>query len=101
MVRHDGCEAIITEGWKKDKITNFEELAKGVEQCGSLLTKWNKEVFENIQYYIKQKESELEKLLNGVIGTDDANAIDSCRRELHELSLKEEILWKQRSKTCG
>ena len=42
---------------------------------------------------------ELEKLLLNIRGISEAYAIDSCRKEINELYLREEILWKQCAKT--
>ena len=52
-IRHEGCEVVISAGWKKNRISNFEVLLKGVQQCRISLSKWNKDVFGNIQYKIK------------------------------------------------
>ena len=41
---------------------------------------------------------ELEKLLLNIRGISEAYTIDSCRKEINELYLREEILWKQRAK---
>ena len=52
-VRHGGCEDIVKESWKSMAISNFKDLATGVQQCGELLSKWNTEVFGNISHKIK------------------------------------------------
>ena len=52
-VRHSGCEDIVKESWKSMAISNFKDLATGVQQCGKLLSKWNTEVFGNISHKIK------------------------------------------------
>ena len=98
-VRHGGCEALIREGWKSERISGFDDLAAEVDHCGKLLTSWNKEVFGNIRYRLQQKTKELEKILLNIKEISEANAIDSCRKEISELYIKEEILWKQRAKT--
>ena len=98
-VRHEGCAEVVKEAWQQEQIANLEDLAKGLENCGKLLNKWNREVFGNIQVSLKQKEKELEELLTSVIRTKDVNAITTCRNEMHELAMREEILWKQRAKT--
>ena len=40
---------------------------------------------------------ELQQLFTSVKDIDDANEIDLCRKELSELVLREEIMWKHRS----
>ena len=89
--RHVGYEVVITDGWTKDRVTNFEGLSKGVQQCGASLSRWNKEVIGNIQHRIKQKEAELEALLCGVTSLEDIGEIDRCKKDLQELTLREEI----------
>ena len=55
-MRHEGCAEVIKEGWQHERISNIEELAKGLENCGKLLNRWNKEVFGNIQVRLRQKK---------------------------------------------
>ena len=97
-MRHKGCAEVIKEGWQGMQSIDFTHLVRGVEHCGKLLTKWNRKVFGNVQVKIRMKESELEKLLINAKEAEDAIAIDTCKCELNELSVKEEILWKQRLK---
>ena len=75
-----------------DRIFGFDDLAAEVDHYGKLLTSWNKDVFGNIRYRLQQKMLELEKLLLNIRGISEAYAIDSCRKEINELYLREEIL---------
>ena len=56
------CETIVKDGWKRKIISNFEGLSNGVAYYGKLLSKWNREVFGNINHRIKFKKMELGKL---------------------------------------
>ena len=55
-------------------------------------------LFSNIKHKINKKEEELRKLLLAIKSTERADNIDQCRREIVELYIREEVLWKQRSK---
>ena len=79
-------------------MVNLKGLADEVKHCGERLSKWNKDVFGNIRYKINRKEEELKKLLLAVKGIEEANNIDLCREKIAELSLREEVMWRQRSK---
>ena len=97
-VRHSGCRETIMNGWRSNVVVNLKGLADEVKHCGERLSKWNKDVFGNIRYKINRKEEELKKLLLAVKGIEEANNIDLCREEIAELSLREEVMWRQRSK---
>ncbi|XVF44535.1 hypothetical protein PTKIN_Ptkin02bG0131900 [Pterospermum kingtungense] len=67
-----------------DKLTN----------CGTALSKWNREVVGNIQLHIKVEESEMDNLLqnsNPILQDED---IKRCRLELSDLLLNVETLWR-------
>ena len=72
-----------------DRIFGFDDLAAEVNHCGKLLTSWNKKVFGNIRYRLQQKTKELEKILLNIKGISEANAIDSCRKKINELYIRE------------
>ena len=95
---HIGCKEVIEGMWKRNQVANFDEFVEEVSQCGNLLSKWNREVFGHIQANISKKERELQNLLNNVTDTDIGGEIKQCRKELSELVMMEEIMWKHRSK---
>ena len=90
--RHVECAKIIFEGWHQTSFNNLANLAAEVKHCGKLLSTWNREVFGNVQAQIKRKEVELRDKLTRVVEMENFSSIDTCRRELQELSIKEEIL---------
>ena len=77
---------------------NLKGLVDEVNQCGKSLSKWNLDVYGNIGHMISKKEEELKNLLSAVKGVEDVDHIDRCKKELVELALREEVMWKQRSK---
>ena len=81
-------------------MSNLDDLVLKLDKCGEALSKWNREVFGNIQQCIRGKEDELNKLLSDVHAPTETTKLEECRKELRELSIKEEILWRQRAKTA-
>ena len=77
----------------------MNELADGIQQCGYMLIKWNKEVFSKVEVNIKQKERELNKILSKKVKTIDMKNIERCQRELKYLWKQKEVMWKQRAKS--
>ena len=63
-----------------------------MEHCGKLLSIWNREFLGNVLVQIKRKEMELRDKLTRVVEIKDFSSIDTCRRELQELSIRDEIL---------
>ena len=97
-VRHRDCEAIIKKGWREGRVSNIDDLVMELGNCGEALSKWNKKVFGNIQQHIRRKEAELNHLLTDVHVCPEITKIEECKKELNELSIREEILWRQRAK---
>ena len=91
-VRHRECAAIVKKGWREGRVSNLDDLVLELEKCGEALSKWNREVFGNIQQRIRGKEDELNQLLSDVHAPTETTKLEECRKELRELSIKEEIL---------
>ena len=92
------CQKVISESWNGFSICSCEDLAQTVQRCGNRLANWNKHYFGNLQYRIKQKKLEIEDLQRNVYSMVDSLALEEGRKKLEELTQKEEILWRQRSK---
>ena len=58
-------------------------MVKGIAGCGSNLSKWNSEVFGNLNFMIRKKEKELTKLLGSK--KPEAHKIKSIQNELSKL----------------
>ena len=76
--------------------SELKDLVDGIESCGSQLSKWNKEVFGNLNSNICIKQKELDELISS--SKLDEHAIETCIKELLGLIHMEEIMWKQRAK---
>ena len=55
-------------------------------------------MFGNINYTLRQKKNQLQQLeeVDGVI--DKAREIQGLKKEINEIQIREEIMWKQSSK---
>ena len=55
-------------------------------------------MFGNINYTLRQKKNQLQQLeeVDGVI--DKAREIQGLKKEINEIQIREEIMWKQRSR---
>ena len=90
------CEVIVKNGWQMNTRLELKELIDGIENCDSMMSKWNREVFRNLNINIGMKQKELDELMSSP--NLDARAIETCRKELIKLMHMEEIMWKQRAK---
>ena len=61
-VKDEICQRNVVGSWKDGTINSFTELAGLVDRCGILLSKWNKKVFGNLQFKIKQKKLEIDRV---------------------------------------
>ena len=55
-------------------------------------------MYGNLQYKIRMKEIEIEKLSTMVKTIEEPTFIEVIKKELDSLKQKEEVLWRQRSK---
>ena len=67
-----------------------------MSRCGLELDKWNKGVFGRVDTNIRVEQRKLESLLS--TSDLDFGVIETWRKGLNELLMREEVMWKQRSK---
>ena len=79
-VKDKDCQRVILESWNGGTFSSFIKLSRLVERCDHSLTKWNKEVYGNLQYKIKQKQLEIEKLITKISRMKEANAIEKRKK---------------------
>ena len=60
--RHSNFVDIVIKGQEMQPKSEIEDLVKGIENCGKVLSKWNRDVFGNLNSSIGQKQKELEEL---------------------------------------
>ena len=68
-MRNGCCDDLVKEFWLTKEISNFGDVARGMQQCGYQLMRWNMEVFGKVGVSIKKKEDELRKIMSEVEGT--------------------------------
>ena len=64
--------------------------------CGLELDKWNKDVFGKVDTNIKKEQQKLASLL--LASNLELRVIETCRKDLKEILIREEVMWKKRSK---
>ena len=98
-LKDEACEGIIKKAWSGQ---NFGELVGRligkVEACRSSLQKWSRLSFGNITHMIIQKKKQLAQAETKSMAEANHEEIRVLRSEVHELMVKEECLWHQRSR---
>ena len=89
-VHNSQCEEVIQGSWKLKSRPRWVNLVNGIEKCRQELSKWNRSIFGNVSHNIKRTWRKLQQLMSAEVL--DANAIDSCRKELIEILHREEIM---------
>ena len=78
--RHVECTDIVKEGWDMHSKSDLKDLVTEVKNCGKLLSKWNREVFGNLNSIIGQKQKELDELMSS--SSLEAQAIETCKKDI-------------------
>ena len=65
-------------------------------KCGKELDKWNKDVFGRVDNNIKKEQQKLAAFLPA--SDLELGVIETCKKYLNELLIREELMWKQRFK---
>ena len=65
-----------------------------LKNCQEQLRRWNWKVFGNVNYTLRQKKNQLQQLeeVDGII--DKAREIQGLKKEINEIQIREEIMWK-------
>ena len=72
---------------------------KKIEKCGSELTQWSRKTFGNIQRELKEKRKLLSKVEKAAMQTGANFRLRELKKEINQLMVKENILWRQRAKS--
>ncbi|KAL9680177.1 hypothetical protein QQ045_018055 [Rhodiola kirilowii] len=94
--RNDFVE-IVSDAWERSG-DDSQPLANRLRECGQLINKWNKQVFGNVQRRIKDLKAKLESIRE--LSRSDGMVAEEAKiaAELDEWRLREELLWRQRSR---
>lgn len=96
-LRQYGFHNLISGTWDRLSTEN-SSLATNLKSLGSTLTTWNQSSFGNVSHKINCIRSKLTTIRNLPRDSSTISAEDTLSRELDEWLLREEILWKQRSR---
>ena len=73
--------------------------------CQESLKSWNKRVFGNVNKTLKLKQNRLQQLESLDLLHEPAEEIKALKKEINEITLREEMMWNQRSRVlwvqCG
>ncbi|KAL9663861.1 hypothetical protein QQ045_019254 [Rhodiola kirilowii] len=96
-IREENFGEVVTAAWK-DSGSRGTTFADRIKDCGMTLAKWNKEKFGKVGRRLKDLKMELElvRSLDRNIETMAKEA--KLVEEIDEWRLREEILWRQRSR---
>ncbi|CAM8923655.1 unnamed protein product [Rhodiola kirilowii] len=96
-LRHSGFGEIVNEAWD---FPDQEEASLGymLKKCGEHLSDWNRRYFGRVQNQIKKLKNRLE-VVQSLSRNEEIRAEEAAIvTELDEWRLREEILWRQRSR---
>ena len=94
-----GCEPAVTKAWMpKTRGSPIEQVKEKIQRCGVELKKWSRAQFGNITKLLKEKTEQLRQAEADSTLSFGHDLVISIRREVNELLLKEEKMWKQRSR---
>ena len=97
-VREAGCREIIEEVWDPVGCVSRNTISDHLKNCQEQLQRWNWKVFGIVNYTLRQKKNQLQQLeeVDGII--DKVREIQGLKKEINEIQIREEYMWKQRSK---
>ena len=72
---------------------------KKIEKCGSELTQWSRKTFGNVRRELKEKRKLLSKVEKAAMQTGANFRLRELKKEINQLMVKENILWRQRAKS--
>ena len=93
------CETTVAKAWRpKFNGSPIAQVQAKIKKCGDDLTRWNRVQFGNITRLLKKKTDQLKQAeLDSTLGLGHDTVV-SIRNEVNELLVKEERMWKQRSR---
>ena len=93
------CEPAVTKAWvPKTRGSPIDQVRVKIQRCGEELTRWSRVQFGNITKILKEKTEKLKQAeIESSLGHGHDNVI-SIRHEVNKLLMKEEKMWRQRSR---
>ncbi|XP_075658873.1 uncharacterized protein LOC142628713 [Castanea sativa] len=96
--REEGYREVIEEAWDSMRKDPDFRLMDRLRSCKESLQGWNGRVFGNVNKILRYKQNWLQQLeaIDGVL--NKAEEIKTLKKEINETLIREEIMWKQRSR---
>ena len=97
--RNDTLADVITNAWREGGIdADLKEVANKLTSMQDVLSRWAQREFDSVQNNIRSLRGSLQKLRLLPPSTPTATRILKVESELDEWLLREELMWKQRSR---
>ena len=77
----------------------MEQVQAKISRCSNKLKKWSRDHFGNVTKQLKEKSEQLQRAEESSAGGNGHDLVISIRKEVQELLLREEKMWRQRSRT--
>lgn len=103
--RDERCKQVIEDAWDPLRVDPNFQIHDRLKSCQDSLQKWNREVFKNVNKVLKVKQERLQHLEALNLLHETGSEIETLRKEINEMLMKEEVMWNKRSRAlwmkCG
>lgn len=103
--RDNICKEVIEDAQDPLRADLDFQIQDRIKSCQTQLQRWNRNGFGNINKVLKQKKDHLQFLKSLNLLHDTAEEIQTLKKEINEILIREEMMWNQRSRTlwikCG
>lgn len=89
--QYEGSKDTVRKVWRAKTSHNAGDIAINLDKCGKALKIWSKKEIGTIAYKVREKEQQLNNLIENIDNFHDFAAITNCKKDLIELSIQEEV----------
>uniref|UniRef100_A0A2N9I518 Reverse transcriptase domain-containing protein n=1 Tax=Fagus sylvatica TaxID=28930 RepID=A0A2N9I518_FAGSY len=94
------CEPTITTAWvPQTRGSPMEQVQAKISQCNDKLKKWIRVQFGNVTKQLKEKSEQFHRAEESSAVGNGHDLVITIRKEVQELLIREEKMWRQRSRT--
>ena len=98
-IDEEGCQDSVESAWRQPVHGNLMEQMEGkLKRCQLNLTWWSRNSFGNVTKQLKEKKEKLRREEEAAIRGGTVEGVLKLKREISDLLMKEEKMWKQRSR---
>ncbi|KAL9659189.1 hypothetical protein QQ045_018665 [Rhodiola kirilowii] len=96
-LRRSDFSEVVKDAWERSG-DDSQPLSSRLRACGEMISKWNKEAYGSVQQRMKALKAKLENTRK--VFRSDEMVVEEANvaAELHKWRLREELLWRQRSR---